>query len=136
MKGLEKIIHQNKTFAIILRQAFRPKEREFFTLDKNPLQFGIHSRGRGERIGFHKHLLKRPLKVSSIQEFLFLRKGKVRVDFFEENDQKIKSVVLKTGDGILILEGGHGIEFLESSELLEVKQGPFLENSTIKLKSF
>ena len=33
--------------------------------------------------------------------------------------------MLKTGDIILLAQGGHGFEFLEESEIIEVKQGPY-----------
>ena len=51
--------------------------------------------------------------------------GKIRVDFFDENQSYLESRVLKKGDIILLAKGGHGFEMLEKSEIIEVKQGPY-----------
>ena len=59
------------------------------------------------------------------QETLFVRAGKIRVDFFSDSQQYLKSAVLTTGDVILLAGGGHGFEMLERSEIIEVKQGPY-----------
>jgi hypothetical protein len=32
---------------------------------------------------------------------------------------------LQTGDVILLIQGGHGFEMLEETEIIEVKQGPY-----------
>ena len=39
----------------------------------------------------------------------------------------MKSSILKTGDVILLADGGHGFEMIEETEMIEVKQGPYLE---------
>ena len=37
----------------------------------------------------------------------------------------VTNVELFSGDTIALLDGGHGITFLENSKFIEVKQGPF-----------
>jgi len=64
-------------------------------------------------------------KVEMTQETLFIRSGKVRVDFYSNQQQYVKSAVLVSGDVVLLAGGGHGLEMLEASEIIEVKQGPY-----------
>jgi mannose-6-phosphate isomerase-like protein (cupin superfamily) len=59
------------------------------------------------------------------QEVLFIKRGKLRVDFYDKNQIYLESYVLETGDAILLASGGHGFEVLEEVEVIEVKQGPY-----------
>jgi mannose-6-phosphate isomerase-like protein (cupin superfamily) len=56
---------------------------------------------------------------------LFVRSGKLKVDFYSNDRQYLESTVLGQGDVILLASGGHGFEMLEETELIEVKQGPY-----------
>ena len=58
-------------------------------------------------------------------ETLFIKKGKVKVDFYTSEKDFIESKVIKTGDVILLASGGHGFTMLEQTEMIEVKQGPY-----------
>lgn len=72
----------------------------------------------------HRHnLVKRDVHLT--QEVLFIKSGKVRVDFFDNQQLYIKSTILYPGDVILLSDGGHGFKMLEESEMIEVKQGPY-----------
>jgi uncharacterized protein YjlB len=62
------------------------------------------------------------------QEVLYVRTGRVRVDFYGEDETFAMSREIGTGDVILLSAGGHGFEMLEESELIEVKQGPYLDD--------
>ena len=37
------------------------------------------------------------------------------------------SKILNKGDVILLVNGGHGFEMLEKTEMIEVKQGPYID---------
>jgi len=56
---------------------------------------------------------------------LFIKSGKVRIDFFDDRQRYLESRILNTGDVILLAHGGHGFKMLEESEIIEVKQGPY-----------
>ena len=64
-------------------------------------------------------------EIFSTQEVLFIKRGRVRVDFYESDKTFVESRTLQTGDIILLVSGGHGFEMLEDSEMVEVKQGPY-----------
>jgi len=55
-----------------------------------------------------------------------IRKGRLRVDFYDRNQERLESRTLEAGDVILLASGGHGFEALEACEMIEVKQGPYL----------
>ena len=65
-------------------------------------------------------------EVHFTKEVLFIRKGKIRVDFYTDEQKYVESHILETGDVILLSEGGHGFEILEETEMIEVKQGPYV----------
>jgi len=64
-------------------------------------------------------------KVEYTQEVLFIKAGKVRLDFYDDEKNYLKSIILEEGDVILLANGGHGFEMLEETEIIEVKQGPY-----------
>jgi hypothetical protein len=53
---------------------------------------------------------------------LFIRKGKVQVDFYSDKQDFLESRVLETDDIILLVQGGHGFKVIEELEMFEVKQ--------------
>jgi hypothetical protein len=121
---IEKILHKNLSLAIIIRVNFIKNGIEFFTDDTSSQQLGYMNRPKDYIIAPHRHnLVKRDVHLT--QEVLFIKSGKVRVDFFDNNQQYIKSSILCTGDVILLADGGHGFKMLEQSEIIEVKQGPY-----------
>ena len=126
MKSIEKIKYQNKIIAIIIRFSFHKDGIEFFSPKDFSQQLGYMNRPKGYKIQPHIHLLH-DRKVKLTQETLVIRKGKIKVNFYTPKKKYFKSVILKTGDIILLANAGHGFEFLEKSEIIEIKQGPYLE---------
>ncbi len=80
---------------------------------------------KGMKIKPHIHNLV-PRNIKFTQEVLVLKKGKLKVDFFNDRNEFVDSRVLGAGDTILLVSGGHGFEVLEEIEVIEVKQGPYL----------
>jgi len=64
-------------------------------------------------------------QVQFTKEVLFIKSGRVRVDFYDDDQNYLESRVLKNGDVVLLAFGGHGFEMIEDSEIIEVKQGPY-----------
>jgi hypothetical protein len=106
---------------------------KFFTSEYNPFQIGIHSRKKGVVLAPHVHLLEKPLTISTIQEILFVTSGKIVVSLYEIDGTEITKVTLSSGDAILFISGGHGVEFLEDSKIFEIKQGPYPGTTHAKL---
>ena len=123
MKNVEEIRSGQQIIAVIIYSEFSKDGIEFFTPGEFSQQLGYMKHKKGHKIQEHRHKLQ-TREVQYTQETLFIRKGRVRVDFFADDKIFLTSRELKTGDVILLASGGHGFEFLEETEMIEVKQGP------------
>ncbi len=121
---LEEIHHDGLLLAIILRAGYRAEGIQFFTPGEFSQQLGYMNRPAGYIIPPHVHNAV-PREVEFTKEVLFIKSGRVRVDFYGESQAYLESRVLETGDVALFAHGGHGFEMLEHSEIIEVKQGPY-----------
>jgi len=122
---LKKVEYQGLMYAIIIQSNYRADGIEFFTPPEFSQQLALMSRPRGHIIQPHFHR-KIERQVFLTQEVLLVKKGRVRVNFYNSQKEILGSETLEKGDVILLSEGGHGFEVLEDCEMLEVKQGPYL----------
>jgi len=121
---IDQVSFQEKLFAIIIRANYKKEGIAFFTPGDFSQQLGYMNRPKGYVIEPHVHnLVER--KVTLTQEVLYIKTGKVRIDFYNDKCIYIESRIVETGDVVLLASGGHGFEMLESSEMIEVKQGPY-----------
>ena len=111
-------------FAIILRSDFHEPGIHFFTPADYSQQLGYMRHPAGHVIEPHAHNPV-PRAVHFTREALFLRRGRLRVDFYTDAGEYFESRELGSGDVILLTAGGHGFEVLEEIEMIEVKQGPY-----------
>ena len=121
---MQNICDDSGLLAVIIRADFQADGIVFATPNELPQQLGYMNRPAGYEIDPHVHVLKR-YEVEFSSETLFIRKGKVRIDFYSEDKQYLSSEILAAGDVVLLSRGGHGFEMLEESEIIEVKQGPY-----------
>lgn len=120
----EQISVNDKLLALIIRADFSKEGIEFFTPNDFSQQLAYMNRPAGYTITPHVHN-KVQREVFYTQEVLFIKKGKVKISFYDEGRRYVDSRVLMTGDVIMLASGGHGFEMLEQTEIIEVKQGPF-----------
>jgi len=121
---IERIVHNNISLAIIIRNDFKKEGIEFFTNDNDSQQLGYMNRPKDYEILPHRHnIVQREVHLT--QEVLFIKSGKVRVDFYDNQQTYLESRTLLKGDVILLADGGHGFYMIEPSEIIEVKQGPY-----------
>ncbi len=122
---IERIEFGGVEFAIILRSTFREPGIHFFTPPDYSQQLGHMRHPKGHVIEAHVH---NPVSraVQYTEEALFLRRGRLRVDFYSDEGRYLESRELGPGDVILLIRGGHGFEALEEIEMVEVKQGPYV----------
>ncbi len=121
---IEQITHNNKLLSVIIRVNYKSDGIEFFTPSNFSQQIGYMNRKKNHVIPPHTHnIVKR--EVNLTQEVLFIKSGKVRVDYYDQDKKYLESRILYKGDVVLLAGGGHGFEMLEDSEMIEVKQGPY-----------
>ena len=121
---IKQIEHEGRTLAIILPAEYDEPGIQFFTPDEFSQQLAHMKHPAGKLIQPHVHNPV-PREVAYTQEVLFIKKGKIRVDFYDDDQNYLESYILKGGDTILLATGGHGFEVLEELEMVEVKQGPY-----------
>ncbi len=121
---IEKIENKDTMLAIIIRRDYSNSGISFFTPGDFSQQVAYMQHPEGHLIEPHVHN-KVPREVHYTQEVLILRKGKLRVDFYDKDREYLESRVLEAGDLILLATGGHGFKVLEEVEMFEIKQGPY-----------
>lgn len=121
---VHRITYDNELLALIISHKFSDPGVHFFTPAEFSQQLGHMRHPAGKVIQPHVHNPV-PRKVYFTQEVLFIKRGKLRVDFYDKAQQYLESHILETGDAILLAAGGHGFEVLEEVEIIEVKQGPY-----------
>ena len=121
---IENILLEDKILSVIIRANYKSNGIEFFTPDDFSQQLAYMNRPKNYVIPPHVH---NPVQrnVSLTQEVLFIKSGKVRVDYYDDEKNYLESKILNQGDVVLLASGGHGFQMIEDSEIIEVKQGPY-----------
>ena len=122
---VEYIRQDSCLISIIVRARFDKPGISFFTSNELSQQLAFMRHPTGKLIDPHVH---NPVarEVHFTQEVLVIRKGRLRVDFYDDQKSYLESRNLEPGDVILLIEGGHGFEVLEEVEMIEIKQGPYV----------
>ena len=122
---ITEIKHRGELLAMILSGRFNEPGIHFFTPNSfsQQLAFMRHPQGKVIQPHVHNSVVR---QVQYTLEVLVLRKGRMRVDFYDNAKSYIESQIMDAGDVILLATGGHGFEALEEIEMFEIKQGPFV----------
>jgi len=126
MSNVRQFRDQNgELIALVIGSRFKKEGIEFFTPASFSQQLAYMCHQTGVTISPHVHN-RVDRNVQLTQEVLFVRKGRVKVDLFDKKQHFLTSVTLESGDVILLASGGHGFTMLEPTEMIEVKQGPYV----------
>ena len=121
---MEIIKKKEKVLAYIIRNNHKCEGVDFITPNEYSQQVAYMHHPTGKIIDAHVHNAVHR-SVIFTQEVLFIKKGKLRVDFYDDYDDYLESRMLEQGDVLLLVSGGHGFKVLEEIEMIEVKQGPY-----------
>jgi hypothetical protein len=124
-KMIKKIYDGDNLLAIIVSNNYDESGIHFFTPDDFSQQLAYMKHPKGKTIIPHVHN-RVPRQVEYTQEVLFIKSGKIRVDFYDMKQKYLESHILSQHDVILLIKGGHGFEVLEEIEMFEIKQGPYV----------
>jgi mannose-6-phosphate isomerase-like protein (cupin superfamily) len=121
---VKELVYNKTLLAILVSNSFKKEGVHFFTQDDLSQQLAYMQHPKGKIIIPHVHnSVKR--EVHYTQEVLVIKRGRLRVDFYSENQKYLESWVLGEGDVLLLATGGHGFEVLDDVEMVEIKQGPY-----------
>lgn len=131
-KKIKKIKFKNKIYAIIIDSSnFKKKGVTFFTCNSMNLQVGFMKHPKERKILPHKH---RPIKriLYKTTEAIYIIKGELRVDFYSIKEKYLFSKIVKAKSIIVLIDGAHGFKVSKDIEMIEVKQGPYIESQDKK----
>jgi hypothetical protein len=135
MNGFETIEHNGTTYAEIIWAGTQVKETKFFSPADSSFQFGLlaHDAGFVEPPHYHKPISR---TINDLQQMFVVQSGVVAVEFFDDNGRKFREIVLRAGDGVVLIHGTHAVRVIEDMQCISVKQGPFLgaENDKINVE--
>jgi hypothetical protein len=125
---IEKIKFKQKLYAIIIRNKFTKAGANFLTKSSLSQQMAHMEYKKGHKIRSHYHQ-KWVRKISTTLEVLFIKKGKLRIDFYTTKGKYFLSKVLDEKDSVQFIYGGHGFEVIKNVSMIEIKQGPFTKDT-------
>lgn len=125
---IETIQYQGNVIALVIYNNFDVNGIKFLSPNEFSLQLGHMRHPAGYQVVPHTH---NPVHRHTVgtQEVLFIKKGRIRVDFYSSDQVFLESRELVAGDIILLVSSGHGIEVLEEATIVEVKNGPYIEGA-------
>ena len=132
---MKEIIFYKSLFAIIVRNSFKKEGITFFTKDESSQQLAFMKHPKDKIIEPHFH---KPVKriIYDTQEVLYIKKGTLKVDFYDDEKNILGSEYLNQGDLIMLIKGGHGFSVIENLEMIEIKQGPYLgDNDKVRFNN-
>jgi hypothetical protein len=111
--------------ALVIQSSAKVSGVSFLTNPDNEFQLGLMTRDLNSPVLLHRHNSV-TRTVHGTQEVIFIRSGKARFKVSDENFVSVHEFILEKGDAVLLLQGSHAIDFLETTEILEIKQGPYV----------
>jgi anti-sigma factor ChrR (cupin superfamily) len=133
--GVEIVELNGTKYAEIIWSGTEVKETRFFSPADSSFQFGLlaHEAGFVEPPHYHKAVTR---TINDLQQMFVVQRGVVAVEFFDPNGRLFREVVLRAGDGIVLVHGTHAVRVIEDMQCISVKQGPFLgaENDKINVE--
>src|SRR4051812_11928690 len=101
MDNIEYLKHNDLVLAIIIGRNFNEKGIRFFTPDEFSQQLGYMHHPAGKKIEPHFH---NPVERNVVytQEVLYIKRGKIKVNFYDEQKLFLFDRILQSGDVILL----------------------------------
>lgn len=103
------------------------------TPGSEPLQVVTLKHSKGAYLKAHAHAPRKRV-TARLQECLIVKKGLARIDLYANIGRvykKFKTTSIKEGDILILINGGYGIHITRDAELIEVKNGPFIEDKVL-----
>jgi hypothetical protein len=126
MEQLVEVIDYGGTrYAEVIRAEARVAQTTFFSPADSSFQFGFlaHEAGFVEEPHYHQPFSR---TIDDLQQMFVVQRGVVAVELYADDGSKLREVVLRVGDAIVLIHGVHAIRVIEDMQCISVKQGPFL----------
>jgi len=124
---MQRIEHNGLLLAIIVNEAEFKGGMEFYGSEDAPLQFGSCVYNQGKVLQPHIHKVRGRALYHKTLECLYIIRGEILATFYSLSKKPINERVLKSGDCVMLYDGGHGFEVLENDTVfIEVKNGAYV----------
>lgn len=111
--------------AIINRLEELTEDRKNLVPENEFLQVSFFSMDKGKTFKAHKHLYQEKISKITQESFVIIR-GSIKAIIYDLDDKMAEEVILKQGDCIITLYGGHNYLGLEDDTVIyEHKLGPY-----------
>ena len=125
MELAERIERNGLLYALVLRKDDWDEGLNFITQEELYLQVGTFWYEEGQRCKPHQHIPNNRPNVLT-QECNIVISGSLCVTLYDDGEE-FRTVILRAGDLIVMVAGGHGFEILEpDTKIVECKNGPFI----------
>lgn len=130
--SLETVEFAGVRYAEIIWADTRVEHTTFYSPPESSFQFGLLAHKAGFREPPHYHM---PFQrqIGDLQQMFVVQRGAVAVELYSDEGRRLKEIVLRTGDAIVLIHGTHAIRVLEDMQCISVKQGPFLGTENDKV---
>ena len=122
---VEAIEYGGTRYAEVIRADARVGKTTFFSPAESSFQFGLlaHEAGFVEDPHYHRPFSR---TIDDLQQMFVVQRGVVAVELFADDGTRLREIILRAGDAIVLIHGVHGIRVIEDMQCISVKQGPFL----------
>ena len=126
--------NNGKIIAILYRDEDWPDGLNFFTPPDLNIQVSTWKYNKDKKIVSHVHKIN-PRNVDRTHEVTYVKDGRMKVLLYDENKKFLEDFIVSKGDTVVYAYGGHGYEILsDNTQVIEIKNGPFVDVSTDKEK--
>jgi hypothetical protein len=125
-KGIREFWYKGTLIAVLVTNEFESvgPHALFFSDPKSSLQVGAGTYPKGHVGEPHDHERSRVLEAH-YEELLHLDRGRMEVSLYGNDRKKFATFMMKTGETIHLISGGHAFRMLTACRCIEVKQGPY-----------
>jgi hypothetical protein len=112
-------------YAEVIWADTRVETTKFFSPAESSFQFGLlaHKAGFVEPPHYHMPFSR---KIDDLQQMFVVQRGVVAVNLYSDAGDKLREIILRAGDAIVLIHGVHDVKVIEDLQAISVKQGPFL----------
>jgi len=128
MSGEEIYSHDGILVARVIsaEQLWNGTALNFWSNDEDFIQVGTWTHPKGTILPAHTHNVFERSSFRT-QEVVYVVSGSILAQLYSEDESLIAECVMREGELLVCLNGGHGYTILEKdSRVLEIKNGPYL----------
>ena len=67
-------------------------------------------------------------KLSTTTEVIYILDGSLRIDFYSKKKKYLFSKLIKKNSLLILVNGGHGFKVSSDIQMIEIKQGPYIQS--------